>query len=278
MTAIRFIRIITFALALTVIGLAWGARVNAQEPDPEKLEEGAQLFAENCAICHGADGKGRIGATLNQDWPSIRPDLTVKNAIVNGINGSVMPAWSQAKGGPLTDSQIEALVVYILNWQTGGYPQVTPLPTATLLPPITPVPEVDGDPNRGAQLFVTNCVVCHGEQGEGRVGATLAKEWPGIRPDLSVQSAIANGLRGTKMPAWSISNGGPLTDEQIQDLTSFILTLPKVEMVEPQTTIETDQTSWLSGWGGVVLFVVLLAVIILGVIYFQQSRQTNSSK
>ncbi len=43
---------------------------------------------------------------------------------------------------------------------------------------------------RGARLYAENCAVCHVSQGEGRVGVTLAKAWPSIRPDLSIKTTI----------------------------------------------------------------------------------------
>ncbi|NOZ26909.1 MAG: c-type cytochrome [Chloroflexi bacterium] len=98
--------------------------------------------------------------------------------------GSPMLAWSKKYGGPLTDEEIDALVLYILSWETGGIPPLTPTATFTPRPPITPIPGVEGDPNRGAVLYQENCAVCHGPNGEGRVGATLAKNWPSIRADL----------------------------------------------------------------------------------------------
>jgi mono/diheme cytochrome c family protein len=85
-----------------------------------QTELGARLYAENCAICHGPNGEGRVGATLAKNWPSIRPDLTVKTIIVNGVPGTAMPAWGQEKGGPLNGEEIDALVSYILSWQTSG--------------------------------------------------------------------------------------------------------------------------------------------------------------
>ncbi|MFM8322005.1 MAG: c-type cytochrome [Chloroflexota bacterium] len=262
-------------------GAAWAApgapAPAAQAEDP--LQQGARLYAENCAVCHGSDGQGRVGATLAKDWPSIRPELTVKSIIQNGVDGSPMPAWSQAKGGPLSEAEIDALVQYILSWQHGGAPQLAPRPTATLGKPITPPPQVAGDPNRGAQLFDANCAVCHGPDGAGRIGATLAKDWSGIRPDLSVKQTISSGIEGSRMPAWGQANGGPLNEADVDDLTAFVLTLSDAGVVEVvQTTpgsvpgAAPGSASPLSGWAGVLLFVVLFALVIAAALRLQKQK------
>jgi mono/diheme cytochrome c family protein len=263
------------ALALLTLGLSGvQAEAPAQEPSSEL---GAQLYAENCVVCHGPEGRGRVGATLAKDWPSIRPDLTVKTIISNGVPGSKMPAWSQANGGPLSEAEIEALTQYILSWQTAGAPQITPRATATLRPPITPPPNVTGDPNRGAVLFDENCAMCHGPNGQGRVGATLAKVWGGVRPDLSVRTIIASGIAGSQMPAWSQANGGPLSEQDIDDLVTFILTLGEtnpVEQIAPTAALPGSGAgeSPLSGWTGVILFVILLGAVIAAALLLQQRK------
>src|SRR4030042_4798093 len=114
MPATRTIRFIGFTLVLAAGFLAIGllnpaAVVRAQTPEPNPQELGMKLYSENCAVCHGPEGKGRVGATLAKDWPSIRPDLTVKTIIETGVPGSVMPAWSRANGGPFDPREIEAL-------------------------------------------------------------------------------------------------------------------------------------------------------------------------
>ncbi len=271
MTASRNFRIIAAALFLgALFGLVGVSQSMAQEPDPEKLAEGAQIYAENCAMCHGSEGQGRVGATISKDWPSIRPDLTVRTIIAQGIPGSVMPAWSQANGGPFTESQLDALVYFVLSWQTGGAPEIINLPTATAIPPITPIPEIEGDPNQGAVLFAQNCVVCHGSSGEGRIGANLGKDWAGIRPDLSIATSISNGVPGSKMPAWGADKGGPLTDTEIEDITAYIMTLPVAEVMQADNTPESFVPSWLAGWGGILILIVLLALVIGGALYYQK--------
>jgi cytochrome c oxidase cbb3-type subunit 3 len=274
MPANRLIRYAGFALLIATALLVFRySSTLAQTPISGQLELGARLFAENCAVCHGENGQGRVGATLAKNWPSIRPDLTVRSIIENGISGSVMPAWGQANGGPLTNEEIDALVEYILSWQTSGPPQFTPRPSATPRPPISPVPNVEGEPNQGAILFDQNCAVCHGANAQGRVGANLSKSWPGIRPDLSIKNTIQNGVSGSVMPAWAQANGGPLSDAEINDLVAFILSLPHTQVDQPaETPAAPAAASWLQGWGGVIVFFVLLVLIVSGALIVQRRQ------
>jgi cytochrome c oxidase cbb3-type subunit 3 len=274
MPANRLIRYAGFALLIATALLVFRySSTLAQTPTSGQLELGARLFAENCAVCHGENGQGRVGATLAKNWPSIRPDLTVRSIIENGISGSVMPAWGQANGGPLTNEEIDALVEYILSWQTSGPPQFTPRPSATPRPPISPVPNVEGEPNQGAILFDQNCAVCHGANAQGRVGANLSKSWPGIRPDLSIKNTIQNGVSGSVMPAWAQANGGPLSDAEINDLVAFILSLPHTQVDQPaETPAAPAAASWLQGWGGVIVFFVLLVLIVSGALIVQRRQ------
>ena len=76
------------------------------------LAAGRKVFADNCAICHGPDGKGvkTVGAPnlTTQVWlygPS-------KADIVHRVNiggGGVMPAW----GGKLDEPTIKSLAVFV---------------------------------------------------------------------------------------------------------------------------------------------------------------------
>jgi mono/diheme cytochrome c family protein len=264
---------LTFGLFLALLGLLAGlfgavkaTPVRAQEGlDQEKLNRGARIYQENCAVCHGENGQGRVGATLDKNWPSIRPDLTVKNVIENGISGTPMVAWSQANGGPLTEANIDDVTYYILSWQAGGPPEVDLGPTPTRGPTLAPVPEVAGDPNLGAVLYAENCAVCHGDKGQGRVGATLDQNFPSIRPDLSVRAVIINGVEGSPMPAWGQANGGPLSEAQIDDLTAFVLTLSGTAepATEPTQTVLPPQFDaiWLVWVAALVLVIIVGAIV-----------------
>jgi mono/diheme cytochrome c family protein len=251
----------------------------AQDGGEEQLETGARLFQENCSVCHGPNGEGRVGATLAQNWPSIRPDLLIRDTIERGIPGSVMPAWGEEHGGPLSNEEIDALVAYIQSWQTGGQVDPSIFPSPTPHPPIEPIPEVEGDPNRGASIYAENCAVCHGPNGEGRAGATLAKAWPSVRPDLNVKAVVSQGIPGSIMPAWHQDNGGPLSEAEIDDVTAFVLSRQdeSVQQVnspndpaEAQQEVSQTTAPWLRSWPGVLLFLVLLVVIVAGALIAQR--------
>jgi mono/diheme cytochrome c family protein len=262
-------------LAILIVTLIGFNPVLAQAGD-ETLEEGAALYAENCQVCHGDQGQGRVGATLAKNWPSIRPDLTIKNVIENGVPGSAMPAWSQDKGGPLSTAQIDSLVAYLLSWETGEAFVYVPLASSTPRPPITPLPDMEGDPNRGALLYDENCTVCHGPDGQGRVGATLAKAWTAFLPEASITHVIANGVSGSAMPAWSLANGGPLSDQEIADITAFILSLPQIGGGEGMpTAVSAETTGRMSGVTGVMLTLAVFTLIV-GFILFAQRKQPQA--
>ncbi|MFT0858475.1 cytochrome-c oxidase, cbb3-type subunit III [Ancylobacter sp. G4_0304] len=77
-----------------------------------QLQEGKEVFAANCAACHGPDGKGNqeLGAPNLTDgiWLYSPDKPTIIQAVTNG-RGGIMPAWQ----GRLDDSTIKALTVYV---------------------------------------------------------------------------------------------------------------------------------------------------------------------
>lgn len=81
----------------------------------------------------------------------------------------------------------------------------------------------------GKQLFAQNCASCHGKGGNGGGGApTLnAKEALASATDAQLQRLIATGVPGTDMSAWGLDYGGTLTDQQIQQLTTYLRSLEK---------------------------------------------------
>lgn len=252
-----------FALTLMIVMLSVGifATADAQDGDASR---GAKLFAQNCAVCHGDRGQGRVGATLAKDFPGIRVDVLLKDIISGGVQGSVMPAWSKSKGGPLADAEIDDLIAFVRSLGNQA-PTVVITPVATKAVPVpSPVATFPaGDPTRGAQVFAANCAVCHGPNGEGRIGATLEKDWAGINVNAFIETTVSRGVAGSKMPAWAQSNGGPLTNQDIADVASYVPTLKKSGQPAP-----TQSPGLPSGgdFGGVIALVCVGAVVLVGII------------
>ncbi|MEM9646594.1 MAG: cbb3-type cytochrome c oxidase N-terminal domain-containing protein [Planctomycetota bacterium] len=56
----------------------------------------------------------------------------------------------------------------------------------------------------GEIVFRTNCVSCHGREGEGKVGPNLTDEhYKNVKTVADIASVIANGANANAMPAWS---------------------------------------------------------------------------
>ncbi len=86
------------------------------------VERGAQVYAENCAICHGEAGGGRDEAPAapngapslnNPVFLATASDGFIRHSIAQGRQGTPMPAYA----GVLTDQEIADLVALIRSWQ-----------------------------------------------------------------------------------------------------------------------------------------------------------------
>ncbi len=207
---------------LTIVFLATSVQAALAQQGPGDPVRGGELFVANCAVCHGVNGQGRVGASL-EEFPGIDPSAAIEATIAAGVPGSVMPAWGQANGGPLSGQDIHDIAAYIVA-AFGGTQPIVPLPTY-VAPSIAALPNVEGDPSAGAVVYQENCVVCHGAQGQGRFGVPLAKAWPSTDPATYIRQVVTDGIKGTVMPTWGKAGGGPLSDGNIADVAAFVLTL-----------------------------------------------------
>ena len=82
--------------------------------EPAKGKMGRELYAAACGVCHEAEHR----ATMVTDLHNLKSPPNAeywKSFVVNGKPGTLMPAFSQTQGGPLTDEQIASLVDYLVN-------------------------------------------------------------------------------------------------------------------------------------------------------------------
>lgn len=77
----------------------------------QAMKVGKQVFDKNCAVCHGADGKGGVGPSF-RGTPMTTDPKNRKNHIDTVINGrKAMPSWK----AQLKPREIAAVVTYERN-------------------------------------------------------------------------------------------------------------------------------------------------------------------
>jgi len=82
-----------------------------------EIAMGRDIYASDCAMCHGDLGQGVDAPALNSKQLL---DVTTEEHIYRlasvGIPGTAMSPWSEELGGPLTDEQLRAVAAYIMSW------------------------------------------------------------------------------------------------------------------------------------------------------------------
>jgi len=149
--------------------------------DELALRIGGRLFANNCATCHGSDGRGGSGFPnlTDEDWLYGGDPATIELSILNGRSG-LMPAFAPAVGG---EEGVRQVVAYVRS--LSGKSADNALIAA------------------GREKYLQVCVGCHGMEGKG----LPALGSPNLTDDVWLyggsEDAIAEGLyngRNGKMP------------------------------------------------------------------------------
>ena len=248
--------------SLSLVLLLWlGVSALAQEGD---VENGKTLFGEYCAVCHGHDGQGRVGASLEGWFSSIDPEAFVRATVSDGT-GATMPAFARANGGPLTEQEIDDVAAYILSWQQ----RVEPAPTPTRIP-VTPIPKVagvTGDPTIGAQVFAQECQLCHGEKGQGGVGASLSSMLDSAQSAAFIRQVTNDGVDGSPMPAFR----GVLSEDDVENIVAHILSWER--QPAPPSAPEAEEEDGLN-WLVALVFLAVILVIVIWLITRFSRRKT----
>jgi cytochrome c oxidase cbb3-type subunit 3 len=190
------------------------------EPPPEQdVTDFATLYGENCAACHGADGKNGPARPLNSAlYLAIIPRDVLQKTIENGRPGTAMPAWARSQGGPLTQKQIVALVNGIeQHWAKPASFQHATLPSYSGV-------NNSGDPKKGKKLFARDCFMCHGPKAP--IGSVTDPAFLQLVSDQLLRTSIIQGRPDLGMPDYRTLNvRRPLSDQDISDLVAYLASL-----------------------------------------------------
>lgn len=202
--------------------------------------DGAALYRQHCAVCHGPGGSGGVGVPLSlPDFLAVASDDYLARTIRRGRPGRVMPAFAD-----LSEAQISALVAHIRGWSDKPAPRY-------------PAGRIAGDARRGAELFTRHCVACHGQRGQGGVGTGVTFSRPRGAPimapalgnpgfqasvsDAMLKATLLRGRHGTPMPA--LKELG-LDEGDADDLVAYVRTLeirlPAVDSTQEQQIIRFE--------------------------------------
>src|ERR1700719_3219549 len=78
---------------------------------PGEISDFSALYLQNCAGCHGSEGKGGAAIALaNPVYLAVADDAVLHRATASGIPGTSMPAFAQSAGGMLTSKQVDVIV------------------------------------------------------------------------------------------------------------------------------------------------------------------------
>lgn len=181
--------------------------------DPDAMRVARNLYANNCAMCHGSDARGATGFPnlTDGDWLYGGDADTLLTTLSYGRNG-IMPPWGEALG----EQGVEDVAAYVLTLSG----QSAPADRAAA----------------GKPKFEMYCAACHGIDGTGMqaLGA------PNLTDDTwlygsgieTIRYGIVNG-RNNMMPA-QLENLG---EDRIRLLAAYVMSIsPRPAPVAEEAT------------------------------------------
>lgn len=203
---------------------------------PDDILNFKTLFAENCAGCHGAEGKGAAAMALNNPlYLAIADDDVIRRIASNGVSDTPMSAFAQSKGGMLTDKQIDAIVLGIRSWaQPAQFAGVT-------LPPYS---DAAGDAQHGASAYATFCASCHGPKGEGtdKASAIVDNSYLALVSNQQLRSIVIAGWPSLGAPDFrSNVPGHAMSAQEISDVVAWLVSQRAPFPGQPYPITEGDK-------------------------------------
>ena len=224
--------------------------------EAELIEFGASIFETNCTSCHGdfAQGIPGIAPCLRCDelfdgrieavgWGGGLEDYIVSVVTTGrqvstrpeyfGGGSPAMPTWSEKFGGPLREDQVQAVAAFIMNFEPEALGEVAAVPTPDLGEDLS-TPEGRGR----AQFIISGCIACHAVSGVSE--ATIGPSLNGIatRAETRIEGYTAEDYIHESIMdpnAFIVETFAPdvmvqtfsetLTEEEVNDLTAWLLTL-----------------------------------------------------
>jgi mono/diheme cytochrome c family protein len=186
---------------------------------PNEVFEFGTLYSENCAGCHGAEGRGGAAIALADPvYLAIADDAAMRKAIAKGVRGTSMPAFAQSAGGMLTDKQIDVIASEIRSrWSRRGILDAASPPSYAA--------KSTGDALRGELAYKTYCESCHGPGGHGgpKGSAITDDSFLALVSDQGLRTIVIAGRPELGAPDWRGNvPGKPMSDQEVTDVVAWL--------------------------------------------------------
>lgn len=187
------------------------------------------LYKQNCAGCHGENGRDGAALRLNNPaYLAIAGAENIRVATAHGVRDTLMPGFARSAGGMLTDQQIDALVQGMLGtWARRSEFAAVNLPPYSSSSPANPAD--------GQKAYTLACARCHGADGQGVNNPSQKGTSPhsivdpsylALVNDQSLRSLVIAGHPQKETPDWRSYIAGyvarPLSAQEISDIVAWI--------------------------------------------------------
>ena len=218
---------------------------------PSEVSDFTQLYRQNCAGCHGADGRRNAARSLNDPlYLAFVTDDAMRQVISEGRPGTNMPAFAQHAGGSLTDQQIALLVSGMRsrwarpdNFKGQELPRYSVNHAALNNGATSDDTSVgSGDALKGVVAYQTYCASCHGADGTGgAAGSIVDPNFLTMVSDQGLRTTVVVGRADWGKPDWrSNLPGHSMSAQEIDDVVAWLIAQ------RPTTNVVTRDASRVS--------------------------------
>ena len=243
------IRTLSALAMLTLVMLAacstpHGApQANSEPVAPNQVSDFDTLYAQNCAGCHGVQGRGGASIALaNPLYLAIVDETAMRNIVTNGVRGTSMPAFAQSAGGMLTGQQIDVITSGIFSrWRRKEV-----LDAANRVNPPSYAAKGAGNVDHGQLVFGTYCASCHGSEGGGtQKGSAITNDsFLALVSDQGLRTIVIVGRPELGAPDWRGNvPGHPMTDQEITDVVAWLASRRAQNPGQPYSALNDTQQS-----------------------------------
>jgi cytochrome c oxidase cbb3-type subunit 3 len=186
---------------------------------PNEVLQFDPLYAQNCAGCHGSEGRGGAAIALADPvFLGIADEKAMRKVIADGVPGTSMPPFAQTSGGMLTDKQIDVITNEIRSrWGRPGILNGANPPSYAS--------KSTANAQHGEVVYGTYCKSCHGPEGQGgpKGSAITNDSFLALVSDQGLRTIVIVGRPELGAPDWRQNvPGKPMSDQEITDVVAWL--------------------------------------------------------